>query len=53
MRVLKEDYLINGLCLVFDATLKGGLYTGQLRLNKLCEWLLNDIIEIQGYIESP
>ncbi len=53
MRDLKEDYLINGLCLVFEATLKGGMYGGALKINKLYEWLLDDIIELQSYIEDP
>jgi len=46
MRELKEDFLINALCLIFDVTLKGGLYTGQMKPTTLYEKLLEDIIEI-------
>ena len=39
--------------MVFEATLKGGMYGGALKINKLYEWLLDDIIELQSYIEDP
>ena len=44
MRELKEDYLINALALVFDATLRASLYDfniGNYTTKKLYEWLLN------------
>jgi hypothetical protein len=56
MRELKEDYLINALALVFDATLRASLYDfnmGNYTTKKLYESLLNEIIEVQAYIEDP
>jgi hypothetical protein len=49
MRELKEDYLINALALVFDATLRASLYDftmGNYTTKKLYESLLNEIIEV-------
>jgi len=49
MRDLKEDYLINALSLVFDATLRYSLYkfqTGNYTSKGLYESLLDEIIEI-------
>ena len=46
MREIKEEYLIEALAMVFDATLRKTLYKGDKPAQHLYETLLNQIIEI-------